>query len=384
MDNPRYRELPPEGNAPNDDYHTPNSNAGSFTAFSGDPSPMADANFIAPVMENRGPEERLTYAKSIFKAVNKDLMLFILFAIGAQVVTYGIATILGSLGVYRSLPSWATLLITVLPLYLVAFPACLWMFSKIPDNAPRTRSLGIERFIKYAFVCMPIVYIGNLIGNLLSSLFSAGKAQNVLDIITVDFGPVHFLLMIIVAPILEELVFRKAIIDRIGRYGEATAIIFSALLFGLFHMNLYQFFYAFALGMMFAYIYINTGRIRYTIALHVLINFFGSFVASMVAGSIDEEVLMKIEMYREGVIGAGEMMQVLPKLLPLVLYEIVVFTCIIAGIILFAVNVKKIKIKQTPEQLPAGTRRAAAYGNPYFVISVVICVLGMLATIVLI
>ena len=52
---------------------------------------------------------------------------------------------------------------------------------------------------------------------------------------------VTFLYMVICAPILEEYIFRKLIVDRTVKYGQGVAIVLSGLMFGLFHGNLNQF-----------------------------------------------------------------------------------------------------------------------------------------------
>ena len=90
--------------------------------------------------------------------------------------------------------------------------------------------------------------------------------------------PQILLLTVIMAPIFEELVYRYGLVGYIRRYGEWNAIFICALVFGLIHTNLFQFFYAFLLGGVFGYIYIYTRQIKYTIALHILFNFFGAFV----------------------------------------------------------------------------------------------------------
>ena len=56
---------------------------------------------------------------------------------------------------------------------------------------------------------------------------------------------VTFLYMVICAPILEEYIFRKLIVDRTVKYGQGVAVVLSGLMFGLFHGNLNQFAYAF-------------------------------------------------------------------------------------------------------------------------------------------
>jgi membrane protease YdiL (CAAX protease family) len=87
----------------------------------------------------------------------------------------------------------------------------------------------------------------------------------------------------ILAPIFEEFFFRKMLIDKTIRYGAKVSIILSALLFGLFHGNLNQFFYAFLMGGFFAYVYIKTGKIIYPIVLHAIVNFMGSVVSQVIS-----------------------------------------------------------------------------------------------------
>ena len=77
---------------------------------------------------------------------------------------------------------------------------------------------------------------------------------------------------------MEELLFRKLLLDRVSVFGDRTAILLSGVVFGLAHGNFYQFFYAFGLGSIFAWVYLRTRRIRFSILLHVLINFCGSIL----------------------------------------------------------------------------------------------------------
>ena len=70
---------------------------------------------------------------------------------------------------------------------------------------------------------------------------------------------VNLFIMVLCAPVAEELIFRKLLIDRLTQYGEGVAVLFSGLMFGLFHGNLNQFVYAFVLGLCFGFIYVKTG-----------------------------------------------------------------------------------------------------------------------------
>ncbi len=79
--------------------------------------------------------------------------------------------------------------------------------------------------------------------------------------------------IVIIAPIVEELIFRGAIMSGFSRnYHPAFAIFFSALLFALFHLNPWQFAATFALGLILGYIRIRTGSVLACIAGHATHN----------------------------------------------------------------------------------------------------------------
>ena len=82
------------------------------------------------------------------------------------------------------------------------------------------------------------------------------------------------LILVIVGPITEELLFREAIEGEMLRRGANPwlAIIVSALAFSTVHFNLAQIFYAFPLGILFGIIYYRTESIVLTSLLHILNN----------------------------------------------------------------------------------------------------------------
>lgn len=68
-----------------------------------------------------------------------------------------------------------------------------------------------------------------------------------------------FILLVIVASLTEELLFRGVILRGfLTHYGKVKSIIISALFFSLFHLNIYQFFSAFVLGLILGWIYTET------------------------------------------------------------------------------------------------------------------------------
>jgi membrane protease YdiL (CAAX protease family) len=80
------------------------------------------------------------------------------------------------------------------------------------------------------------------------------------------------ILLVVVAPVFEELLFRGIIYDALKPYGAGAAIVISSLLFGLAHGNLYQFFYTTALGFALGYIRYATNSLFVVTVLHALLN----------------------------------------------------------------------------------------------------------------
>ncbi len=84
--------------------------------------------------------------------------------------------------------------------------------------------------------------------------------------------PWGYIVIGILAPITEELVFRGAILRALlkgfGTYKHWVAIFVSALIFGLIHMNLAQGVHAFFLGLVLGWMYYRTDSIIPGIALH--------------------------------------------------------------------------------------------------------------------
>lgn len=75
----------------------------------------------------------------------------------------------------------------------------------------------------------------------------------------------------VLAPLVEELLFRGLIQRRLREYvsNKWFVIIISAFVFGFAHGNLVQFVYAFIIGMMLAYVYDKYGTIWASIVLHL-------------------------------------------------------------------------------------------------------------------
>ncbi|WP_089888694.1 CPBP family intramembrane glutamic endopeptidase [Kriegella aquimaris] len=85
-----------------------------------------------------------------------------------------------------------------------------------------------------------------------------------------------FLVTGIAAPILEELIFRGIILDGLlKKYAPTKSILISSLLFGLVHLNPWQFVSAFIIGIFSGWVYYRTKSLSFSIIIHATSNFCG-------------------------------------------------------------------------------------------------------------
>ena len=75
----------------------------------------------------------------------------------------------------------------------------------------------------------------------------------------------------VIGPVLEEVIFRGAILRHLQPYGVNFAIVTQALLFGIYHLNLYQGPFAFLMGLIFGYVTLRFS-IKWAILLHIANN----------------------------------------------------------------------------------------------------------------
>lgn len=264
------------------------------------------------------------------------------------------------------------------PMYLIGFPAGILLMLWMPRQAPETQKLSVKGLLLYLLMSFPLMQGGNLIGTLLSFLFSGGQAENPLNELAMDTGFLKILFMVILAPLMEELIFRKVLLDRVGKYGERVAVLFSGLLFGLFHGNLFQFFYAFFLGCLLAVVYLRTGKLRYPVLLHAIINFQGSVIAPWVISMTDLEAMESLLANPDFSSVLPQLMEILPGLAIYYGYSLIIIGLNIAGTVVLIRRLIRFRWRSTEQELPKGVRFKTAYLNAGVITLTVLC-LGMCA-----
>lgn len=136
--------------------------------------------------------------------------------------------------------------------------------------------------------------------NLLENEFD-GLSHNLIGAFTIS----------VIAPLLEEVMFRGAIQGDMLRKvrNPWLAIIISALIFGIFHMNPVQIVYATLLGIVLGWIYYRTGSLMSVILGHVLNNTIATIFMLFITPAVEDGLLS--EQISSGVAIASEIYSVL-------------------------------------------------------------------------
>ena len=215
-------------------------------------------------------------------------------------------------------------------------------------------------FLKILAMCFGAGYVGNLIGTAWLTLWNLASGNSVgNELVTLLDGMNPFIMFIsvgVLAPILEELFFRKLLIDRLRVFGETTAILITAILFALFHMSASQLVYAFTIGVLLGYFYCRTGNYPLTVLIHAIFNTVSGVIPMLFLPKItafsEEMALLETSIPMDASLEEmAEMMMPLVTEYGLVLglyalYALALFAINITGVILLIVNIKKFRARK--------------------------------------
>ncbi|WP_195986911.1 type II CAAX endopeptidase family protein [Clostridium sp. D53t1_180928_C8] len=254
---------------------------------------------------------------------------------------------------------WISYVGIAVSFYLIGFPVFYFMVKKLPESAKReSKTLEITKIIKLFFMSYSMVYIINLLTNLIMMLIAVIKGSEVVNpLVGVIEGSnwIWSLIFVgILSPIIEEIMFRGVMLNKLRGYGDKIAIITTAVLFGFFHANFSQFFYAVALGLIFAYVTLKTGTIKYSIILHIAVNIMGSVILPALIGDGSNIALVG---------GVGTVLLVI----------------VIIGLVLLIKNRKSIVLLDGEIKLEKGTEFNITWINLGMVLYVAICLVSMIA-----
>lgn len=300
--------------------------------------------------------EQTRETRKLFSRIGLSLFVMVSIVQVIQTIVYKLveATAPNLLG-----EPWMPWAMIAVGFYITAFPVYCILMKKIPSvDKGEPKHMHVSKIVVMFFICMATMYLFNYLSlaiNYIIELLKGGTVINPIGEAIASSNMIYtFLFAGVIAPIIEEIVFRGILIDKIRCYGDKTAIWVSALAFGLFHLNLSQFFYATALGILLAYIAIRTNQIKYTIILHMCINIMGSVVAPAMIATKNPILTM----------AAGLM----------VLFILTV------GIILFMKEKKHVILEEGTQPIDPAVRKRTIYGNAGMICFLLLCFIFIVIT----
>ncbi len=156
----------------------------------------------------------------------------------------------------------------------IALPMLIYLIAMggKPLKEIRHSKIKIEEIIIiviFAWVCMPVSSFLNVVTMLFSDNYVAGSITELSN------NPfiVNILLIAVLPAVLEELAYRGMFFYGLRSYGVFAAAVVSGFLFGVNHMNINQFAYAFVLGTVFALMDEASDSIYASMIMHFTFNF---------------------------------------------------------------------------------------------------------------
>lgn len=294
-------------------------------------------------------------ARSTFSRCHLALVLYIVSAYVAILITE--IVMLVTLGKDTALSLienniFVVSLLSFAPSYLVGLPIFLLLTRGMKTAKREKRKITFYEFFSLFLISQVGLVVGSTVSEALSSfisMFKGSPVTNHTDTLITSM-PIWLVLLVtvIIAPIVEELMFRKVIMDRFSRYGDAVAITVSSISFGLFHGNFYQFFYAAILGFILGFIYAKTRNIVYPILMHALINLVGTLPSLL----ISDRLIEFEKMFSDFANGLSiDMTRFIQNMMIVGSYSVISYTLVIAGIVMLVsfFKKKKYRIRETFE-----------------------------------
>jgi membrane protease YdiL (CAAX protease family) len=186
----------------------------------------------------------------------------------------------------------------VIPEIILLVPALLYVVILRPSTvdgvsmsvvSPLTTILTVI----LTFCIMPLVMVINTV----SSLIGGNEVDSVMNELVLE-NPLWMNLIIIalLPAVVEEFIFRGLLFNGYKKRNPLMAILLSAFLFGLMHMNLNQFSYAFVIGIIFGFLAYATGSLLPSILGHFIINGTSVVITHFSSGATQEPVATDITM----------------------------------------------------------------------------------------
>ncbi len=209
--------------------------------------------------------------KEVFLYLWKIIYPILIYMVILNVLAFLIAALFGEKAYlnHAMLTSLAAMVLTI--------PWLAFLYSREKERMAEFFFSRKKPNVLTWLIMLPVSFLLALLLNLTMAFFRLQEAfpeyQQMAGQMYSEHGIIVLLVTLVSAPILEELMFRGICFLRVRKLsGKGMTILLSGLLFGIYHMNLVQFIYAFLMGMFFALLFERYKDIRLTMACHAAAN----------------------------------------------------------------------------------------------------------------
>ena len=267
-----------------------------------------------------------------------------------------------------------TVLLGSLPIYTFGVGGLYLVIMRVPKKKFYYTKMRFVEFLALIPISMVLMTLGNYIGVYFNMIFETVKGSEITDTTTemLTNTPIWLTIVIagIIGPIVEEFIFRKLLLDRLSVYGNAFAITITAIAFGLFHGNFYQLFYAAILGFVLGYVAIKSGNWLYSVLLHIIMNFIGGILPTILEDSINKTLELEELIYGMSIeeVNIFDYAEYLPHLFVTYIYSAFTSALLIGGMVLLVIlTIKKKRWAKISEhgtvRIARGRVRGVVFGN---------------------
>ena len=287
--------------------------------------------------------------------VGVAIIVWVLIRIACEFLTIPIASYLKAVGSTNDTIQVVSLAVSAAGAYLIGTPVALWILGVFQNRGLRGMFQKSSLPARELLAAIPMAYTVTITLNLIATVIltlAHGSVNEVLEqnpflnLATSNLAvALNYLWMVIAAPVFEELLFRGGVLTALKPYGNWFAVIVSALLFGLSHVNISQMLYATALGVVLGMVRVKSGSVTPGIIMHLCINFLGITVATLYS------------------------LEIMALLVPVVA---LVLTALISGIVLLIVSIMRrrdrFQLENNAPELSKKEKLGGLLRSPLFVI----------------
>lgn len=252
---------------------------------------MEENNLEATMVE----ENHIEKARADFVGIGKTILLYIALQIG-------LAVLLGAIlmdDIADASDASTVQVASTAVLFIVSCISVYWGMKKLSltkqDLQLQKGSWNLMTIVSYTMIGMGLSMLGSILVVIINTCIAAlqgitfvGPDFSMTGDLVFDLSTI--LMVLLIAPIFEELLFRGVILRTLLRYDTKFTIIVSGILFGMMHMNLVQGIPTMLFGFVLAFVCVKSNSLYPSILIHFFNNLIsllaGFFMASTLAITI--------------------------------------------------------------------------------------------------